>query len=357
MGTPEVRSTGNAAVDDVRRGHDRNDRIFTSLTRISDLEERPFAVKPLERDQWATGDYVVGRVLAASGLSSRVELRNGRSASLLPGEEVVGAFGHRFATLEIVGGWTDIGLDGRMDILTGGGLFGRVTSSSDLAGSAIPSQYVGHVFVDGRKATMAGFVEPVPETSFETPVVLIVGTSMSAGKTTTARVVTRVLRELGKNVLGAKFTGAGRSRDVLSMKDAGARHVLDFVDVGLPSTCVPGAEFRAAMRQLLARITALDPDVVVAEAGASPLEPYNGGEAVAHLGDTVHVTNQAASDPYAVLGIVEAFGRTPDLVTGPTTNTEAGIQLVERLTGLPAANVRAPAAVPVIRELMERRLG
>ncbi len=117
MGTPEVRSTGNAAVDDMRRGHDRNDRIFTSLTRISDLEERPFAVKPLERDQWATGDYVVGRVLAASGLSSRFEPRNGRSASLHPGEDGVGAFGHRFATLEIVGGWNDIGLDGRMELM------------------------------------------------------------------------------------------------------------------------------------------------------------------------------------------------------------------------------------------------
>ena len=335
----------------------QNDRIYTSVTRISDLPEREYDVQLLDRESWATGDYVVCRVLAASGVSSCVELPNGRLANLLPGEEVVGAFGHRFATLEIVGGWTDIGADGRVDILTGGGLIGRTTSSSDLAASAIPAQYVGHVLRDGDKATMRGFVETVPEVPFTTPVVLIVGTSMSAGKTTSARVVTRELRQMGKTVLGAKFTGAGRFRDVLAMKDAGAQYVMDFMDVGLPSTYVPPAEFRSIMKELLSRIARLPVDVVVAEAGASPLEPYNGGEAVELLGDNVAMTILAASDPYAVLGIMEAFGRKPDLVTGPATNTEAGVQLVERLTGLRAANVREASAVPVIRELLEERFG
>ena len=334
-----------------------NDRIYTSVTRISDLRARPYEIEPVDRDGWATGDYIVCRVLSASGVESRVELDSGRLANLLPGEEVVGALGHRFATLEIVGGWTDVGPDGRVDILTGGGLIGRATSASDLAPSPISAQYVGHVVRDGAKTTMRSFVEPVPEVPFVTPVILIVGTSMSAGKTTSARVVTRELRQMGKTIVGAKFTGAGRYRDVLAMKDAGAQHVLDFMDMGLPSTYVPCAEFRTIMKALLSRIAQLDADVVVAEAGASPLEPYNGGEAVALLGDQVALTILAASDPYAVLGIMEAFGWKPDLVTGPATNTEAGVQLVERLTGLRAVNVRVAEAAPVIRELLEERLG
>ena len=51
-----------------------------------------------------------------------------------------------------------------------------------------------------------------------------------------------------------------------------------------------------------------------------------------------------ASDPYAVVGIIDAFGRKPDLVAGPAANTEAGIALVRRLTGLEALDARSPAA-------------
>ncbi len=330
-------------------------RIYSSVTRISDLSDGGYGVQALERESWATGDYVVGRVLDGSGVSSHIELPNGRLGSVLVGQEVVGALGTRFATLEIVGSWEAIEPDGRMDILTSGGLMGRTTSMSDLASVPVPTRYVGHVIVNGGKATMRDHVPPAGTAEFVTPVVLVIGTSMSAGKTTTARVVTRELRDMGKVVIGAKFTGAGRYSDVLSMRDAGAEYVRDFVDVGLPSTCVPPAEFRVVMKELLAELAELQADIVVAEAGASPLEPYNGGEAVVLLGSNVRLTALAASDPYAVLGIVQAFGSKPDFVTGPATNTEAGRQLVEKLTGIPAINVRATESLPAIRRLLEER--
>lgn len=52
--------------------------FFTSLTRISDLESRPFQVVSKEREQWATGDYVVGKVITPLGKLSRVELASGQ---------------------------------------------------------------------------------------------------------------------------------------------------------------------------------------------------------------------------------------------------------------------------------------
>jgi hypothetical protein len=39
---------------------------------------------------------------------------------------------------------------------------------------------------------------------------------------------------------------------------------------------VPEKEYRKILRLLLSRIAAADADVLVAEVGASPLEPYNG---------------------------------------------------------------------------------
>ena len=175
---------------------------------------------------------------------------------------------------------------------------------------------------------------------------------MSAGKTTTGRLIIRALKQAGLVVAGAKFTGAGRFRDVLSFQDAGADMIVDFVDAGLPSTVVPRPEFDAAMTHMLSVLAHGGADIVVAEAGASPLEPYNGDAAVAALGDNVRCTVLCASDPYAVVGVQKAFGVAPDLVTGPTANTDAGVELVRKLTGLEAVNLlRADAHAALVRVL------
>ena len=43
---------------------------------------------------------------------------------------------------------------------------------------------------------MRDYAQDVSEREFELPVVLLVGTSMSAGKTTSAKVIVRLLRRL-----------------------------------------------------------------------------------------------------------------------------------------------------------------
>ena len=77
-----------------------NRYIFTSLTRISDLEYTPFQIKMTAREQWANGDYVVARIIHPGSSSAQLELPNGRMRGVMGGELVVGALGERFATLE-----------------------------------------------------------------------------------------------------------------------------------------------------------------------------------------------------------------------------------------------------------------
>jgi hypothetical protein len=55
--------------------------------------------------------------------------------------------------------------------------------------------------------------------------------------------------------------------------------------------------------------------------------------------------------------VVEAFQFTPDLVSGPCTNTEASIALVSRLTGLRAVNILAPQAPEELRVILEVQFG
>ena len=308
--------------------------VFSSLTRISDLSTVPFEIALLPRINWENGDYVVGKVIKPVARGLNVELQDGRLASLLEGDLVVGAFGVRAATLQAVGNWQAIGKDGIMRALTCAGIFGAITSQSPIAGPYAWLRYLGHVTRNGLKVRMKDFVRSVSAHSYLCPTILIIGTSMSAGKTTAARVIIHQLKEKGLKVAGIKLTGAGRYRDILSMSDAGADVIYDFVDAGLPSSICDESEFRHRARNLLALVTAANPDVVVAEAGASPYEPYNGSIAMEELGSQTFYTVLCASDPYAVVGVMKGFNLIPDVVSGITANTSAGIELVQRLTGV-----------------------
>jgi hypothetical protein len=305
--------------------------LVTSVTRAARLEDRPLTVEPLPRESWGSGDFVVGRVVSAA---RGIERPDGRMAATAEGDLVVGALGSRAATLQAVGDWRAIGVDGQMQDLSTAGVFGACTSISADLGSLTTLVYRGHVLVDGEKATMKRWLRDLPARPLSTPTILIVGTSMDAGKTVAACAIVRRLVARGLRVGGAKLTGVGRFRDIVAMKDAGAQFVLDFVDAGLPSTICERDEMDRALGLIFALVEEAGLDVLVAEAGASPLEPYNGEAALAGIGDALRMTVLCASDPYAVLGVQTAFGITPDLVSGKAASTSAGVELVECLTGI-----------------------
>jgi len=318
--------------------------FFASVTRISDLTPDNFVTSSLSPTHWSSGDYVVGEVLNTRGHLNNIELTSGRMVEVMEGDLVVGAFGARAATLEAVGDWQSIDGSGEFDALTSAGLFGRTTSLSPFLTPPMPLKYLGHAMRGDHKVTMQGSIQQNVPKKLETPVILIVGTSMSAGKTLSGRLIVHLLSQMGLNVVGAKLTGAARYRDMLSFADAGASAVFDFVDAGLPSTVCSEQIYHDALETLLTKIAETNPDVLVAEAGASPLEPYNGQTAKKMIKDNVRFKLLCAQDPYAVVGVEAAFERAPDLVAGGAANTIAGIELVEKLSGLKALNLMDPSS-------------
>lgn len=330
--------------------------IFTSMLRISDLDTRPFEVRKLDKVQWKTGDYAVGRITDPGSDRMQIELINGRMRSCMREDLVVGALGDRYATLEATGSWRDVEEDGRMHLLTGAGLFGKCTSKSVHLDNLVEIEYLGHVVRDGVVCKMDDFVKDVPYTKFNMPVILLVGTSMSAGKTTVARIIVNLLKRSGLNIVAGKLTGASRYRDTLSLKDVGAGHIFDFVDAGLPSSIYPREKFRRKLVGLLSRINQAGADVAVIELGASPLEPYNGDVAFEELKPWVKCTVLCASDPYAVYGVMKSFRLKPDIVSGIATNTFAGAELIEKLCGVRALNLIDPETTPELRDILGKRL-
>ena len=329
--------------------------FFTSMTRITDLQDCPFEVRSLPREQWTTGDYVVGEVISPGGKAPTIELTTGRMVEVLDGDLVIGAFGVRRATLEVVGDWQHIEADGLMKDLTGGGLFGKATSVSFLVDDLVPLVYRGHVVRNGAKVCMKDFVPNVPTIPYNCPTIIMIGTSMSSGKTTTARVIIHELKRKGLKVIGAKFTGAGRCRDILAMRDAGAEKIYDFVDMGLPSSICDPEEFRVSLRKLLSAIAAEKPDVMVAEVGASPFEPYNGSIVLEEIKEQIVCTVMCAADPYGVVGITQSFGLTPDVISGIVTDTSAGVELVEKLSGVKAVTISdRPSQLQLMEIVLEK---
>ncbi len=331
--------------------------IYTSLTRISDLQEKGFTLKSLPKDQWDTGDYVICEILDAGSNTLSLELPNGRMRGVIGGESIVGALGERFATLEATGTWKEVGDDLTMDVLTGAGLLGKMTSKSVFIPNMMKIGYTAHALRGEEKLTMDSFVKPLKEIPFTTPVILFVGTSMSAGKTTSARIVTNLFKQAKLKVVGAKLTGAGRFKDILAVKDVGADAVMDFVDVGLPSSIYPREEYQGKLRQLLTRIELQKADVAVVEIGASPLEPYNGDVAINAIREQVKCVILSASDPYAVYGLMKAFDIVPDIVTGISTNTLAGRRMVEQLCNVRALNLIDPSTTDELKRILSSSTG
>lgn len=313
--------------------------LYGSVTRISDLSERDFTFSELPGSEWATGDYVVGRVLPYES-SAAVELPTGRVTKPVTGDFVIGALGERAGTFESTGRWQDIEHVGLMHALTGAGLIGRCTSRSPGEPARIPLSYAGHVRRAGAKVTMSDFVERVPQKALSTPVILVVGSSMSSGKTTIAKTIIRDVGAEGLRVAGAKMSGAASLNDISAMRDAGAVAVFDCVDMALPSTIVDEDTYFGAATNLLARIENEQADVVVVEIGASPLEPYNGKIAMDLIRPNVVATILCTMDPYGITGAIESFGVQPDFIGGWVAGNSAGRDLVRRLTGLEAIDPR-----------------
>jgi hypothetical protein len=333
--------------------------FFASVTRCSDLWTEPFEQRPLEREHWATGDFVVGRVVGERNRLYLCETKSGRMTDMVRGDLMVGALGRRAATLEGVGDWRRIGADGRMEALTSAGLLGRSTSVSPLYPNLMHMQYEGHVHRNGRKVAMSDFVAPYEPRQLEIPVILLIGTSMSSGKTTAGRIIIRALKYMGLEVAAAKLTGSARFRDILQFRDAGADYVIDFVDAGLPSTVCSERRYHEAFELMISRIAGSGAQVLVAESGASPLEPYNGATVVRNLADRTRFTVLCASDPHAVLGVQTAFGQglRADVVSGPAANTSAASDLVRQLCGLECLNLTDRRHYPDLSRRLMNALG
>lgn len=180
------------------------------------------------------GDVVLARITDV-GAHSRLELETSRKALLFAGDEVVLAFGNRYAPDQFEAYVPDD--FGPCHLAAAGGVASRVVNKNARMASPTAIEPIG-IFIDseGRKVNLKDFALAGTAVKRKAPGFVVVGGSMNAGKTTTAAALVRGLTLAGRKVGAAKLTGTGAGNDFWHMYDAGAAAVLDFVDVGLVST-------------------------------------------------------------------------------------------------------------------------
>jgi len=236
-------------------------------TRAVPLEEMA-RVTPMYA-QPRIGDLVLAEVLAL-GRHNRMEVRTGVTMYLFPGDHIVGAFGNRYATDQYEGYLPTRPVEG-CDLLSVGGVLGEVASQHASMASPTRLRIVGLVSDRyGRPINQRAFGLPSHaageglQSSAE--VILVVGSAMNSGKTTTAGTLARALSRANFSVAAGKITGTAAGKDGRFYEACGARPVLDFTSAGYPSTYMLALEeLLGVYESILGNLRASDPDYIILE--------------------------------------------------------------------------------------------
>jgi len=302
------------------------------------------------------GYVVTGRIRGEKSVYNELENPQGRMMPLHDGDVIVGVLGHRSALhgySGVVPSTIDIGQ--MLNVLNLGGVIGQVTSANPDIGEPFGFEVIGSVLalreIDtrsgepahaGMNAIHAGQHDPKP------PVVFVAGTSMNSGKTLAACQLIRALSAHGTAVGACKLTGVSLLRDTLQMRDYGARWAVSFMDAGVVSTSPETAVHTA--RTVISHLGSVGAEVIVAELGDGLLGQYGVAQILAdrELASRGTAFVLCANDPVGAWGGVsllhDRYGIAVDVVSGPTTDNEAGTAYIEAELRAAAINARSHAA-------------
>ncbi|MCB1996751.1 MAG: DUF1611 domain-containing protein [Burkholderiaceae bacterium] len=321
----------------------------------------PFVTRRVPRGVMATllggerqprpGDLVLVRV-ERLGQHRHLELVSGRRSRLFAGDEVVLAYGHRYAPDQFEAEVPDH--LGPCHMVAAGGIASCMLSRHGRVRAATQVQPLGLIGDrQGQVINLADHALPAPPAVRRRPfTVAVLGTSMNAGKTETVSHLVRGLAASGLRVGAAKVTGTGSGGDVWSMTDAGARQVLDFTDAGMASTYLADtAQLAAAQQRLIDTLAAQGNDAVVFEVADGLLQRETGllasSPAFADMVDAVVFAAGDAMGAAMGVGWLRQRGLPVRAASGLMTASPLAAREAAAATGLPVLDLAALSDVGV----------
>lgn len=213
------------------------------------------------------GDLVLATVTFL-GQHPGLQLPNGRRKQLFPGDEIVVAYGNRYASNQFEAEVPET--LGPCHLVAGGGIASRAVSwhvnMRKGPTQITPIGLLGDA--NKRRINLRDFaLSPVKEIDTALPTAIaVVGTGMDSGKTQTCAYLVRGLNAAGLRAGYAKITGTGAGGDTWLLTDAGAFPVLDFTDAGMATTYMASIdELELLLMTLMAHIAREGVDAMVLE--------------------------------------------------------------------------------------------
>jgi hypothetical protein len=318
----------------------RVDKI-ASVTVNLDL---PKTVEVSDRIRAREGAVCVVRALEEKRVYDKLELSSGRMAKISKGDVIVGALGQRRALMGFCGVVPEtVKVGDTLNILNIGGVIGKATSYNRDYGLPLKVEVLGAACRDTTPLNIADRARPVASTlQSAKPIVVVSGTSMNSGKTVVASKIVQELTWKGYTVAAAKVSGVSALKDTLNMMDHGAVQALSFLDFGYPST-VGSKDVPRIAKGALNALCESDPDVVVVELGDGILGDYGVKTFFAdrEITSAISCNIVCAIDPVGAWGITEILrkdGIDVDLVSGPVTDNNVGIDFIQNNLGCTGIN-------------------
>ncbi len=223
----------------------KHHKLTTLTTQCLDQAKWAYSTRHVAKEmakQLITGDYqpqagdlVLARIDKLNQ-HKRLELVDGRRATLFTGDEIVVCYGNRYAPDQFE---AEVPSDlSPCNLVAAGGIAAHCLSRNTYMKAATKIIPIG-VLADaiGKPINLNQFALEVRRAPEHRPTITaVIGTSMNAGKTTTLAGLALGMSRMGLKVGAAKVTGTGAGGDVWHITDAGAHKVYDFTDCGVPST-------------------------------------------------------------------------------------------------------------------------
>lgn len=313
------------------------------------------------------GDVVLARVLEL-GQHLKLESPVSRRQTLFPGDEVLVAYGHRYAPDQFE---ADVPEDlGPVQLVAAGGVAGRVTAQHERVEDAttllpvgLLADATGVVNVADHAPYRAGDRQARSDGS--PPVIAVLGTSMNSGKSTVLACLARGLRQAGLRVHAGKATGTGAGGDPRLFADAGAERVLDFTDFGHASTYRLDLDrvvdlWTALVDELAAPVPDGSPDVVLVEIADGIYQRETArllaDPAVRGRLDDVVFASRDALGAVAGIAALERQNLRVAAVSGVVTSSPLAARETAAAVGVPVVGTEELAQAPCARALLEPRL-
>ncbi|MEQ6342007.1 MAG: molybdopterin-guanine dinucleotide biosynthesis protein MobB [Gammaproteobacteria bacterium] len=303
------------------------------------------------------GDLVLARVDKV-GQHKCLELADGRRSQLFTGDLITVVYGNRYAPDQ----YESVVPDhlGPCHLAASGGIASQVVHRYGKTGHPTAITPLG--LIGDRNSQVLNLADwALPRGAYHAnppPTIAIVGTSMNAGKTTTAAYLIKGLVRAGLKVGAAKITGTGSGRDTWLMRDAGATQVLDFIDAGVPSTYLLSSDkVEKVAGQLIHELGRHGVDVIVLEIADGLFQQETGYLMSSHsFLANIDGVLFAASDAMGGAAGVEWLRQhqAPVIgVSGLLTLSPLAIREIHTATGLPVLTLAQLESAEIAQAMMD----